>query len=65
MNGQFKFDESGKVSVVTTDAREREAPIQQYTLDQLAQDTENAAKWGIDNEVPETDPIDWQLDTNP
>ena len=27
-----------------------------------ATDTENAAKWGIDNQMPEDDPIDYQPD---
>ena len=62
MNGQYTFDLQGNVTVTNTDAREREAPVQQYTLDQLATDTENTAKWGIDNQMPEDDPIDYQPD---
>ena len=61
MNGQYTFDETGAVTVTHTDAREREAPVQQYTLDQLAKDTENAIKWGIDNEMPDTN-LDYQPD---
>ena len=54
MNGQYRFDPDGNVTVVRSDAKERRAPEVQYSLDQLAKDTENARKWNIDTDVTET-----------
>ena len=62
MTGQYRFDPEGKITVVHTDAGERRTPEVQYTLDQLAKDTRNALAWGVDNEMPDEDPVDYQPD---
>jgi len=50
--GQYRFDETGKITVVASKAHERGPKPVQADMDTLMHDLENAAAWGYDLELP-------------